>query len=367
MDTSFFDDLEALVNGYLTAVYNTTSNVIETRLITDATELMLYPDMTTLSLIMTNYHEDTMYHCPYFYVMTFGNGPCVPINYQYLHFLRLIGVPSTVSARVETAVVVGSMDAFGKNLCSVPMELLDPMSSIWDWMAINLCSCEPCHEHNRRCDLGRPCKKCTTEKLTCVPRDDVHRIMTLYNAVASGNVCHHDLARYMLYLQGRLYDTRGLDAKVEVEYVERRLNLCERSMTKPPPIGATTLPEGIKEMVEMYVEMACIRIEWLYNGTYYASYNQLWAENFYTFDQIRKLQKQTRVHPKLIETLGFASPMRAYNMFVESLARMGNVVEWTGHFFWEKGTVEKLAIVKMKTLMHDAKHLINLTICEKLG
>lgn len=367
MDTSFFDDLEALVNGHLTAIYHGTTHMIETLIIDQVGDMLLFPDVTTVTLVVCNFHADTMRFCPYFFVVTFGNGPSVPINYQFLHFLRLIGVPSTVSPRVETAVVVGCMDLFGRNLCSVPMDLLDPMSSIWDWEPLNLSACEPCNNSGKRCNLARPCKRCDHLGIECVPRDDCQRIVTLFNAVGSGNVCHHDLARYALFLEGRLYDTRILDSKMDVEALEKRLSLYPRAIEDPPLIGANNLPGAVKDMVQEYVEKACIRIEWLYNGTYYASYNSIWADNFYTFEKIRELQKKTKAHPKLIETLGCASPMRAYNMFVESLARMGKVVEWSGHMFWKRGSTEKIGLIQMLSVMHDVRHIITLTICEKLG
>lgn len=364
-DLAFLDDIEYLMSGHVAAIFTSASSIVETRVIQSVEDLLLYEDMSSVGTSIRNDDRETMDLCPYFYCLGFGQGNHVPTNYSYQQFLRRIGAPQTITAKIEVVIVVGCMDFFGRQLASLPLEYLDPFISSESWIPVNYSSCHHCAELNKKCDHALPCSRCEKDMIHCVPNDEKQRVLMVYNAVNVGNCAHHDVARHTLHLQEGVYSTRTIDLRMDIVSIHRRLSVSSMRSYDIPKPEVECLPEELKEYLGSRIKTEAVRVEWLYKGVYNVSFNQIWSDRCLGIEDIMELFKESHVHPKLLDTLGSVHPTMAYDLFVESLAMMGTPVEWKGRAYWKDEKVVVNSVVGVISLILDPDNVISITTMKK--
>lgn len=179
------------------------------------------------------------------------------------------------------------------------------------------------------------------------------------NDILTGTIEHSDMALYILNSYAKKQHKRQCLTKSQdfKDIRERVQALCPLVHNLDFPETMERLPVVLKDHLQN--RPGCdYKIEWFNQGGYIITTSPDYLKKYYV-----NREGDRNLYGKLTDTLGLSDHTIGYKLWVESLARPGQVIFYEGLSLNMTSTQQNLITVSMISIVFDCDHVITLTMC----
>lgn len=199
--------------------------------------------------------------------------------------------------------------------------------------------CETCAKKKVACDRMMACSSAVCTHCEPSQKEWVTRAKKVFKELRDGDYYHNDFARYQIYLQSLVFDTKIVLTRQDVLDIFRRISAGDVHYSFIKPLENRTIDDLPVYMKTFAGSGDVTKLEFLDKGRYKVVVSPKYESYFMTGDEIIRTAKYHRIPPKLVDTCRFNQYDLAYRVWSESLYRPGCVISYTGPALWRADNV----------------------------
>lgn len=210
--------------------------------------------------------------------------------------------------------------------------------------------------------METPCNNCHGKR-DCIPSDIewVSRAKEVFKSVCDGEYYHNDNAKYQIYLQSTVYDTKTVITRTEIKDIFNRIIEPLPRNSSLRVISECTIQALPQPLLDMVNKSSCFKIEWMDHGRYSVITNDSYTTNIMGGKEILTIARQNKIPPKVVDTCNLNMMDMAYRIWSESLFSTGFTITYTGACFWKSESRVVYATCKMLSVMLSHSSIITVT------
>lgn len=183
----------------------------------------------------------------------------------------------------------------------------------------------------------------------------------MFKELRNGEYYHNDLARYQIYLESMVFETKNVLTRQDVLDIFNRVARFDAMDTRSQYSFENATVDDLPEFMRDFVAQSdVVKLEFMGMGRYKVIVSDLYETHFMSGNEIIEIAKANRIPPKLVDTCRFNQYDMVYRVWSESLYIPGSVISYTGPAIWRGDN--KLAWTTMRVMSYIQAHDTIMTV-----